>query len=206
MNSKIRPRLQTAVIAVSITLSLAIPQFVSAHCDTLDGPVIKDARAALEQRDVTPVLKWVRKKDEVQIQKAFKQAVAAATNGATMKEAGEHRFFETLVRIHRESEGAPFTGLKPAGVVESAVAEADKALERGSAEHLVQLITDDVATGIKRRFLHAAEAYAHKDESVAKGREFVKAYVEFTHYVERLHLDATGKGSHGGLHEATHQD
>ena len=30
----------------------------------------------------------------------------------------------------------------------------------------------------------------HKDESVAQGREFVEAYVAYTHYVERLHQDA----------------
>jgi hypothetical protein len=33
-------------------------------------------------------------------------------------------------------------------------------------------------------------------ESVAAGREFVRAYVEFTHYVERLHLDAAGQAAH----------
>ncbi len=32
-----------------------------AHCDTLDGPVVKDARLALDKGDVTGLLKWVRK-------------------------------------------------------------------------------------------------------------------------------------------------
>lgn len=35
-----------------------------AHCDTLEGPVIKDAKSALEKKDVTPVLKWVKKDAE----------------------------------------------------------------------------------------------------------------------------------------------
>ena len=31
----------------------------SAHCDTMDGPVVAAARAALQAGDVTPVLKWI---------------------------------------------------------------------------------------------------------------------------------------------------
>lgn len=201
MNAKNILKIKTAGIAAAIALTLTLPQLASAHCDTLDGPVIKDARAALEKGDITPVLKWVRTKDEAQIQKTFKQAVAAAKKGAAAKEAGEHRFFETLVKVHRAGEGAPFTGLKPAGAVEPAVAEADKALTDGSADALVKLVTDDVAAGIRKRFEHAAKTYRHKDESVAQGREFVKAYVEFTHYVERLHAAATPKGAHGDHHE-----
>ena len=37
----------------------------------------------------------------------------------------------------------------------------------------------------------------------AGGREFVEAYVEFVHYVERLHLDATGEAIHHGELEGT---
>jgi len=119
------------------------------------------------------------------------------TNKSKSQEETEHKFFETLVKIHRAGEGAPFTGLKPAGSVEPAVAEADKALANGSADALVKLITDDIAAGIKTRYDHAATTYKHKDESVAQGREFVEAYVAYTHYVERLHQDATAKGAHG---------
>jgi len=116
---------------------------------------------------------------------------------AKSHEAAENSFFVTLVKIHRTGEGAPFSGLKPAGAVEPAVAEADKALASGSSDVLVKLVTDDIAAGIKARFEHAADTYKHKDESVALGREFVEAYVAYTHYVERLHQDATGKDAHG---------
>ena len=187
-------------IAAFIAFGLAIPQFASAHCDTLDGPVIQDARKAIDRKDVTPVLKWVKQKDERAVKNAFNKVLAAKGHGA---EVAEKQFFATLVKIHRVGEGAPFTGLKPAGAVEPAVAEADKALLSGSADALVNLVTSDVAAGIKKRFEHAALTYKHKDESVAKGREFVEAYVEFTHYVERLHKDAAGKASHGEDH---HED
>lgn len=175
---------------------LFTPRFAAAHCDTLDGPVIKDARLALEKGDVTPVLKWVQKKDETQVGKAFHQALAAKTKGGKGKEEGEHRFFETLVKIHRAGEGAPFTGLKPAGTVEPVIAAADTSLISGSDEEVIKLVTDAVTKGIRERHHQAAELYKHKDESVEAGRNYVKAYVEYTHYVEKLQQDAVGHAEH----------
>jgi len=62
-------------------------------------------------------------------------------------------FFETLVRIHRAGEGAPYTGLKPAGRdLGPAIPAADKALESGSSEQLVKLLTDTVRNGVHERF------------------------------------------------------
>lgn len=34
-------------------------------------------------------------------------------------------------------------------------------------------------------------------------QEFVEAYVDYTHYIERLHLDATGKGAHDEHDQST---
>ena len=192
-------RFLSVTLGIGLVLCLSAQAF--AHCDTLDGPVIQDARKALSAKDVTPVLKWVSPHDEQAIKKSFAEALAAV--GTKNAEARQQKFFEDLVRIHRAGEGAPFTGLKPAGTVEPAVAEADKALSSGSSDALVKLVTDAVASGIRERHERAVKTYKHKDESVAAGREFVKAYVEYTHYLERLHMDATAKGSHGGhLHMA----
>lgn len=183
------------LIISTVMASLATSHFAFAHCDTLDGPVIQDAKKAIEAKDITPVLKWVKPNDESTVRSAFQQLITANANNP---EAVEHDFFATLVKIHRDGEGAPFTGLKPAGTVEPAVAEADKALLNGSSNALVKLITDDIAAGIEQRYEHAATTFKHKDESVAQGREFVEAYVLFTHYVERLHQDAKGEGAHDG--------
>jgi hypothetical protein len=195
------------IIATSLTLG--IYGFAAAHCDTLDGPVIQDARKALDAKDVTPILKWVKQKDEKTVRAAFAKALSAKDKKNA--EIAEMHFFATLVKIHRAGEGAPFNGLKPAGEVEPAIAEADKALASGSSDALVKMVTDDVADGIRKRYKHAAATYKHKDESVEQGREFVEAYVEYTHYVERLHLNATGKGGHdehaeGSKHPAGKHD
>jgi len=190
-------------ISAFVAITLATPHTVSAHCDTLDGPVIQDARKAIDAGDITPVLKWVKPKDEKAVRAAFKKVVSGIAKDS---ETARNTFFATLVKIHRAGEGAPFTGLKPAGTVEPAVAEADKALASGSPDALVKLITDDIAAAIKMRYERAAATYKHKDESVAQGREFVEAYVAFTHYVERLHLDATGKDVHGEYGQAEQLD
>jgi hypothetical protein len=182
------------VVAIAIVLTLGLYSFAAAHCDTLDGPVIQDARKALEAKDVTPVLKWVKQKDEKIIRAAYDKALSA--KGKKNADAAENQFFLTLVKIHRAGEGASFTGLKPAGEVEPAITEADKALANGSSDALVKLVTDDIAAGIRKRYEHAAVTYKHKDENVEQGREFVEAYIEYTHYVERIHLDEMGKASH----------
>ena len=169
-----------------------------AHCDTLDGPVIQTARTALEKGDVTPLLKWVQADDAKEISAAFQKTLAVRTKGVEAKELADMYFFETLVRIHRAGEGAPYTGLKPGEAVDPAVALADKVLEDGSVDKLVDFLTTAIANGIREHFQLASETKKHADDSVAAGRDYVKAYVTFTHYVEGLHALMKEGGSHHG--------
>jgi len=183
-------------------LSLVYVGNASAHCDTLDGPVVATARTALDKGDVTPLLKWVRPKEEKKIQAAFQKTLAMRAKGSEVKELAEMYFFETLVRIHRTGEGAPYTGLKPGEAVDPAVALADKALGNGNVDNLVNVLSNAMANGIRKRFQHARETQNHADDSVAAGREFVESYVIFTHYVEGLHGLIKGGAAHHG--EAEH--
>jgi hypothetical protein len=195
---KVLPMGVAFIVALGMWL---IPSLAVAHCDTMGGPVIETARKALEEGDVTPVLKWVGKEDEAEVRALFEKTLKVRAEGPEAMELADMYFFETLVRIHRAGEGAPYTGLKPEGAVEPAVEEADKALETGSVDGLVQLVTHAVEEGIRGRFRQTSEARKHSEESVEAGREFVKAYVDFTHYVERLHMDATATGSHHGAEQ-----
>lgn len=102
--------------------------FAAAHCDTLDGPVIGDARKALAVKDATPVLKWVKQKDEKAVRAAFEKVLGARRKNN--QKLAENQFFADLIRIHRAGEGAPFSGLKPGGEIEPVLLEADKSLER----------------------------------------------------------------------------
>jgi hypothetical protein len=189
---------EVSALALAAVLGLTlVPRVVLAHCDTLDGPVVKDARAALEARDVTPVLKWVRHDREGEIREAFQHALGVRTLGSEARALADRFFFETLVRVHREGEGAPYTGLKPAGTaVDPGIAASDAALETGSVDPLVKLLTAQVDEGLRHRFAEAAEARKHAGESVEKGRRYVAAYVELMHYAERLLLDASSAASH----------
>jgi hypothetical protein len=163
-----------------------------AHCDTLNGPVVESARLALAAGDVTPVLKWISTDDEQLIRTAFQNTMEVRKLGEQAQKLADMYFFETLVRVHRASEGASYTGLKPGTEVDPAIAMADKALESGSADELVSALTKATAKGIGERFRRVLETRKHADESVTAGREFVEAYVIFTHYVEGL--DALIKG------------
>ena len=142
-----------------------------------------------------PVLKWVKRSDEAEIRELFKKTLIVRGKGKEAQELADMYFFETLVRIHRAGEGAPYIGLKQEPV-EPIVAAADKALETGSVDALVKLVSDAVAAGIRERFAQANETKKHADENIEAGRKFVEAYVEFTHYVERIHVDAAAHGAH----------
>lgn len=192
-----------ALVTTALFALAARSPVLLAHCDTMDGPVVAAAQKALQTGDVTPALKWVRPADEKEIRDLFEKTRTVRQQGADARELADRLFFETLVRVHRAGEGAPYTGLVPAGTpVEPAVALTDRALLTGSDEKLAKAIAGHVEEGIHDRFNRAAEARKHAEESVVKGREFVAAYVELTHYVERLHRDATTDAAHGTGGEA----
>ena len=185
-------------LSVFTILSIVYVGNGSAHCDTLDGPVVAMARIALDKGDVTPLLKWVRPEEEKEIRAAFQKTLAMRAKGSEAKEFADMYFFETLVRIHRTGEGAPYTGLKPGEAIDPAVALADKALENGNVDKLVNVLTNAMANGIRERFQHARETQKRADDSVQAGREFVESYVIFTHYVEGLHGLIKGGAAHHG--------
>lgn len=171
---------------------LAISGTALAHCDTEKGPVIQEARAALEKGDVTPVLKWIKKDRETEIRKAFATAQTARGKGPEAKELADRQFIDTLVRLHRTGEGAPYTGIKDEPV-DPVIAMADMALEKGTADELTQKISNHMVSVMKKKFDRVVEASKHKDDSVEAGRNFVEAYVDYMHYVENVHAAIAGQ-------------
>jgi hypothetical protein len=193
---------------MALGVTLISPAVVSAHCDGLDGPVVKAAQQALDTRDPALALMWVQASDEPEIRMAFERTLAVRVLSPQAKELADRSFFETLVRVHRAGEGASFTGLKPAGRdLGPAIPAADKALEDGSAESVVKLLTTAVQEHLRDHFNQVVSARAFNPGDVAAGRAYVKAYVEFIHYVERLneaattevhgHFDETDQAAHG---------
>jgi Family of unknown function (DUF6448) len=176
----------------AIVLALTSWQRALAHCDGLDGPVVQAAQKALETGDVNLVLIWVQKTDEDEIRKAFSRTIVVRKLSPEARELADHWFFETLVRVHRAGEGAPFTGLKPAGRdLGPAIPAADKALGENSSEQLVKLLTATVEDQLREHFNEALTKKKFASDDLTAGREFVKAYVEYIHCVEALYETAT---------------
>jgi hypothetical protein len=179
------------VIAFS-SMSLIDATPALAHCDGLDGPVVSAARLALQTGDVNRVLIWVRPEDIGEIRHAFSEALATRKLGPQARELADRYFFETLVRIHRAGEGAPYTGLKPAGRdLGPAIPAADKAVETGSVDEVARLLTEALRQGLHTRFHDLMAKKSFRTDDVAAGREFIDSYVAFIHYVEKLYEAAT---------------
>jgi hypothetical protein len=173
--------------------ALGAPGAAFAHCDGLDGPVVTAARRALERGEVNLVLPWVQKDDEMEIRAAFQKTLAVRGLDPAAKELADTWFVETLVRVHRAGEGAAYTGLKPAGRdLGPAIPAADRALETRSTGALLQLVTGKIQEGLHARFHRAVEKSGYSRDDVEEGREYVKAYVEYIHYVEALYETARG--------------
>ena len=167
-----------------------------AHCDTLDGPVVADARGALETGDVTPVLKWVSSGEEESIKVVFGHTLVVRKLGDDARNLADTYFFETLVRIHRAGEGAPYSGLKPGTSVDPAIALADEAIANKSVEKLSNVLSEVLKNKLAKRFNAVISSEKNADESVEAGREYVQAYVEFTHFAEGIHGLIKGGGQH----------
>lgn len=190
-------------------LGLASPAM--AHCDGLDGPVVSAARSALAAGNPNPVLIWVQPKDEAEIRAAFADALGVRKLNPKARELADRYFFETLVRLHRAGEGAPYTGLKPAGRdLGPAIPLADKAIASGSDEELAQVLANEATKGVHAHFADLQGQRNFRPDDLVGGRDYVASYVRFIHYVEGLHqaIEAAADGhySEGKDAAATHHE
>ena len=173
------------------------------HCDSMDGPVVKAAMAALKAGDVDLVLPFVPKMGEAEVIRAFQQVLPLHRQSDSAQEIADLHFFETVVRIHRAGEGAPYTGLKPAGLnVGPVIPVAERAIESGSPDELVRLLTETVRAEVTRRLAHAMELKRHAadERNVEAEREYVEAMLGLQVWSHKLYLTAKGP-AHIGAHE-----
>ena len=197
MRNLCRAAVHSAILAALVFLG-AHQAF--AHCDGLDGPVVKAAQKALETGNVNLVLIWVRKNDEGEVKNAFQKTLAVRKLSPQAKELSDMYFFETLVRVHRAAEGEPYTGLKPAGRdLGPAIPTADKALESGKVEPLLKLLTESMQTEIREKFKQVVAKKKYRPDDVEAGRAYVEAYVPLVRYVEQIY-EAVKSPSGGHLH------
>ncbi len=171
------------------------------HCDSMDGPVVMAARRALEKEDVNLILPYVKDDASADVKSAFEKAVRARKAGPAAREVADLYFFETVVRLHRAGEGAPYTGLKPAGLDVGPVSPvAEKAIETGSPDALIRLLTDTLRHELQHRFEHMRHLGDYRAGEVVKAREYVEAMLGLEVYSHHLY-EAMKASPHEGGHE-----
>ena len=185
-NQKRRASLRRLLAPSYILLMLIFSTNVSfAHCDTMDGPLIKDAKIALGKGNVNYVLKWVQPEDETEIKEAFSLVMKVRKSGADAQLLADKYFFETVVRLHRSGEGVPFTGVKPSGTpIDEKVLAADKSIEKGNLSPLKDLVPKEMLPELQERFNKAMSLKNFDVNNVSAGREYIEAYVQFFKYAE----------------------
>ena len=174
------------------------------HCDSMDGPVVTAARKALESEDVNVVLPFVKKDDEEEVTRAFEAAEKARRRGVDAREVADLYFFETVVRVHRAGEGAPYTGLKPAGLGHGPVIPvAEMGIDSGSPEQLKDLLAMHVRNEVQRRFDHLMELKSSTHQDVEHARAYVEAMLGLEVWANNLY-QAILAPAHAGHDEHQH--
>lgn len=156
------------------------------HCDTLDGPVVGAACAALEAGEVGIVLPFVPEQDEADVRAAFTSVMPVRAMGDEARAVADRLFFETVVRIHRAGEGAPYTGLRPGTSVSPVIPIAEEAIAAGSSERLTIYLTRVLQDELSKRLSQVSALAATKDKSVADARRYVEAILGFEVYSHSL--------------------
>ncbi len=173
-------------LAILTALLMIISTGVSiAHCDTMDGPVIKDAKLALDGSNINYALKWVQEADEPELREAFALTLKVRKLGPDAQTLADRYFFDTLVRLHRNGEGVGFTGVKPAGTpVDERILAADRAIEAGSLTPLAGKVPEEKKHELHILFDRVLALKNFDINNVRAGREYVAAYVSFFKFAE----------------------
>ncbi|MFG6158810.1 DUF6448 family protein [Halomonas sp. 1390] len=188
-------RKQLLAIGTTFALSLSLVTPALAHCDAMDGPLITEAQRALDSGDISPLRKWVPAKDETALAESFDKTLAVRKLSDDAQELADKQFFATLVEIHRTSEGAPFTGIKPAGDIDPAIQAADRSLEEGEIDAFLARVVEQFERQARSAFEATLAAKQRADDSPELGREFVEDYVNYVHYLEEVHSVIAGNAS-----------
>ena len=167
------------------------------HCDTRDGPVVKAAKMALEKGNINYILIWLPKESEKELITAFERTMKVRKAGKDAQDLADDWFFETAIRLHRAGEGAPYTGMKPAGLDEGPVVpRAEKAIETGDSKEAIGFVLDVIKEDLQHRFHHVMEKKKYDPNDVAAGRAYVQAFIGFVVYAHHLYAYVKGGGDH----------
>lgn len=172
-----------------------------AHCDTVDGPVAKAVERALTSGNVYPVLACAPASSEAEIRSSFDAARKVRGLNSDARALADRSFMETVIRLHRAGEGAPYTGLKPAGEDFGPVIKAaEQAIESGDLAKLKAVIVEEIEHALAERFAHLKELKKVSTDpktaaEVPHARERISAELGFITFAETIRQAAMGKGA-----------
>ena len=170
------------------------------HCDSLDGPVVTAAARALRTGNVELVLPYVHPDGEAEVREAFARVLPLRADRDGTGELADRWFYETVVRVHRAGEGAPYTGLKPAGLDPGPVLPlAEQAVATGQVDAVYGLLAGELRRQLEGRLGRVGELAAVRDRSVVDARAWVEAMLGFEVYAHHLYA-ALQRGPHGEHH------
>jgi hypothetical protein len=158
---------------------------------------------ALVHGDVDLVLPYVPEAMEAEVRAAFARAMHVRELDPVAREVGELHFFETVVRLHREGEGAPFTGLKPMGLdVGPVIGLAEEAADSGNAEALVAELHRELDSALIHRLAEVVALGRARSDSVASARRYVSAFLGFQRWAHHVHEALAAGDDHRTLEVA----
>jgi hypothetical protein len=172
-----------------------------AHCDALGGPVANAALKALEDGNVNPVLAYAPAAAEPEIRAAFDKSRKVRTLGPDAQAFADQSFMETVIRLHRAGEGAPYTGLRPAGLdYGPVIPAAENAIETGDLTRLKTVLNEEIEDALNERLAHVRELQEAPLEpktaaEVPHARARVNAELGFITFAEKVHRSVLGKGA-----------
>ena len=182
MNTSVKRAILGIAAAGFLFLSSAA---ADAHCDTMDGPTVKDAYKAMETNNVNYALKWVQPQYEKEVSDAFRLSMKVKDLSGDAENLAEQYFFEILLRTHRQGEGEPFTGVKPHGApIDERVKAADRSIAVGSLSPLQGLVEEEKMPELQKRFDRVMKLKDYDVNDLKAGREYIEAYVQFFKYAE----------------------
>lgn len=184
-----------AVIFGGILLStLAIPQSAQAYCDSEKGPVASAAHQALESGNGKLILPYVKPEAETELVASFKQAIVVRKVGGSSRELADRYFIETAIRLHRASEGAPFTGVSDESTPQ-AILVADKAMATGSLDETYKLLDEAIKKDLREKYEAVVKVREEAEHlgTVEAHRERVEADLIFEKYIYELSTVASAE-------------
>lgn len=169
-----------------------------AHCDSETGPVAKAAQAALASGNVNIALPYVQPSAEAEVTSVFRQAIAARSAGKASRAVADRHFMETVVRLHRSGENAPYTGLKSSTTdFGPAIPAAERAVSARSSAELQSLLTTSLEKSLRSRLqevvsLQQYSAVPKSHSGVPNARRRVRAELEFQKYADNVYRAIAG--------------